>query len=114
MTIQRLHDLREALEDRGCRLLTEDEFPAASRDPFVLVREQIVWGVLVPNGSIRTLTITAYEDLGRPTENLGDIFDCVDEASGAKLHFEKRKDPRWKTSLKAFVWAITETHRPGE
>ncbi|MGH1346281.1 MAG: hypothetical protein ACRBN8_32240 [Nannocystales bacterium] len=113
MTIQRLQDLVERLQDRGCRILSEDEFPEGNHDPFVLEREQLVWGVLLPDGSVRRLTITAHDDLGRRTQDLRDIFDCVDEASGASLYFDKINSPQWTSNLQQFIWTITETHREG-
>jgi hypothetical protein len=73
---QRLEAVLNFLTSRDWELLTPDEYPDASADPFRLEEEEIVWAIRRAGGRVIALRFQA-DDLGGHTNDLRDIFCCT-------------------------------------
>lgn len=109
-----MNDLLAALQKAGWRLLSEDEYPQGSAEPFVLEDDQARWGLVSPTGSLLELEFHAFADLGQRTDRLRDILYCADIGTGCKLYFDKRESPEWKANLSRFVSGLAEVDGDGE
>jgi len=101
---ERLQELLDSLQSMGWWMLAEAEHPRASRDPFVLEHETLLWALVRgAQGPVVELEFHAFGDLGQRTDDLRDIIDCVELATGRTLDFAKQKSAAWQRNLPRFV-----------
>ncbi len=99
MTIRdKMLEMKEMLEGAGWKILNEGEI-------FTVFDDEIEWDMLNERTlSKETLTFCLFDDLGRRTSKLSDIFYVKRNKDNGKLDFDK-KNKSWKTDLKNFIYS---------
>ncbi|MBL5828885.1 hypothetical protein [Serratia fonticola] len=104
MTRARMIELKDALEDAGWEVSTEN----SKGDLFYVEDEAVEWILLNENKEKkRLLRFCLFDYLGRRTTNLSDILYVEEESLGIELYFKKINTKEWKTTMKDFVSALS-------
>ncbi|MBC3379008.1 hypothetical protein H8I69_07740 [Serratia fonticola] len=104
MTRARMIELKDALEDAGWEVSTEN----SKGDLFYVEDEAVEWILLNENKEKkRLLRFCLFDHLGRRTTNLSDILYVEEVSLGIELYFKKINTKEWKATMKDFVSALS-------
>jgi hypothetical protein len=108
MSRQRLQAILDRLADRHWELVSTDEHPNASMDPFRLEGgEELTWAIRRSSGPIVELRFWATTALGERTNDLNDIVYCrVAAAPDLQLNFSKITSDEWRDDVQSFVFGL--------
>ncbi|MDP9769253.1 hypothetical protein [Kosakonia cowanii] len=99
MIESKLLELKEKLEIAGWEITNEEEILSVSDD-------KIEWEIFNEKiSSKETLVFFLFDDLGRRTEKLSDIFYVMRLKDKVRLYIND-KDDKWSRNLKEFVFTM--------
>lgn len=99
MIESKLLELKEKLEIAGWEITNEEEMLSVSDD-------KIEWEIFNEKiSSKETLVFFLFDDLGRRTEKLSDIFYVMRLKDKVRLYIND-KDDKWSRNLKEFVFTM--------
>ncbi|MDY4382799.1 hypothetical protein [Pectobacterium brasiliense] len=99
MTIEeKMLEMKCMLENAGWKILNKDEI-------FTVFDDKIEWDMLNERTlSKETLVFCLFDELGRRTSKLSDIFYVRRNKDNVELDFDKN-NKNWKSDLKNFVYS---------
>ncbi|MDR5835486.1 hypothetical protein [Caballeronia sp. LZ034LL] len=101
MTMARMVELKQALENAGWMISDEDS------DLFIVDDERVVWKIeKIQSRKSLDLIFYLFDDLGRGTQKLADILYVEDNNQPKRLYFSKITSSKWKEDLERFVRSL--------
>jgi len=97
MIKQRMYELKDLLENAGWRIENNDEI-------FSVADDKIEWSIFREKTSSKeTYTFYLFDDLGRRTTRLSDIFYVARSKDSMRLDIQQNSST-WRSELKKFVY----------